>query len=196
MLSSRSYSGVSHQQARPTQLLSVERSSVTPWRASICDWRYSGRLSQNLLTSTCATSASVAMPPSIGRSGAGADHDSAFAGPAGVARTARDTDPQLRGHDVQLLAAQFADRVHRAAAAGAVAVFDVDQHLIARQMRRQGAVVAVGACLAPLALVRSPPRPARPRSRRRFAPGPPVRTATGPRSTVPSDGRTAGATDA
>ena len=39
---SRSYSGVSHQQARPTQLLSVERSSVMPWRASICDCRYSG----------------------------------------------------------------------------------------------------------------------------------------------------------
>jgi hypothetical protein len=53
-------------------LLSVERSSVTPWRASICDCRYSGRPSQNLLTSTCATNASVAMPPSIGRSGADA----------------------------------------------------------------------------------------------------------------------------
>jgi hypothetical protein len=72
VLTSRSYSGVSHQQARPTQLLNVERSSVMPWRASICDCRYSGRLSQNLLTSTCATNASVAMPPSIGRSGAGA----------------------------------------------------------------------------------------------------------------------------
>ena len=72
MPTSRSYSGVSHQQARPTQLLKVERSSVTPCRASICAWRYSGRLSQNLLTTTCAISASVAMPPSIGRSGAGA----------------------------------------------------------------------------------------------------------------------------
>ena len=80
------------------------------------------------------------------------DHDSAFAGPAGVTRAARDTNPQLRGHDVKLLTAQFADRVHCAAAAGAVAMFDIDQHLIARQMRRKGAVVAVGACLAPLAL--------------------------------------------
>ena len=80
------------------------------------------------------------------------DHDRAFAAPASVTRTARDTDPQLRGHDVQLLTAQFADRVHRAAAARAVAVFDVDQHLIARQMRRKGAVVTVGACLVPLAL--------------------------------------------
>jgi hypothetical protein len=80
------------------------------------------------------------------------DHDSAFAGPASVTRTARDTNPQLRGHDVQLLTAQFADRMHRTAAAGAIAMFDVDQHLIARQMRREGAVVAIGACRAPLAL--------------------------------------------
>src|ERR1700710_1084965 len=36
---------------------------------------------------------------------------------------------------------------------------------------------------------------ARPRSRRRFVPGPPVPTATGPHSTVPNDGRTAGAAD-
>jgi hypothetical protein len=80
------------------------------------------------------------------------DHDRAFAGPASVTRTARDTNPQLRGHDVQLLTAQFADRMHRAAAAGAIAMFDIDQHLIARQMRRKGAVVTVRACLAPLAL--------------------------------------------
>ena len=31
-------------------------------------------------------------------------------------------------------------------------MFDIDQHLIARQMRRKGAVVTVRACLAPLAL--------------------------------------------
>ena len=31
-------------------------------------------------------------------------------------------------------------------------MFDIDQHLIARQMRREGAVVTVRACLAPLAL--------------------------------------------
>jgi hypothetical protein len=43
-----------------------------PCRASICACRYSGSESANLLTTTCATSASVAMPPSIGREGAGA----------------------------------------------------------------------------------------------------------------------------
>ena len=31
-------------------------------------------------------------------------------------------------------------------------MIDVDEHLIARQMRRKGAVVAIGACLAPLSL--------------------------------------------
>ena len=81
------------------------------------------------------------------------DHDGPFAGPTGVPRTTGDTNAQLRGHDVQLLAAQLADRVHHAAAAWAIVVFNVDQHLIARQMRRKGAVVAVGACLAPLTLV-------------------------------------------
>ena len=43
-----------------------------PCRASICDCRYSGRLSQNLLTTTCTINASVGMPPSIGRAGASA----------------------------------------------------------------------------------------------------------------------------
>ena len=38
----------------------------------------------------------------------------------------------------------FADHVQRAAAARAVAALDVDQHLIARQMRRQRAMIAVG----------------------------------------------------
>jgi hypothetical protein len=72
VLSINSCSGASHQQARPTQLHNVERSNVTPWRAKICDWRYSGRWSLYLPISTCASRASVAMPPSIGRSGAGA----------------------------------------------------------------------------------------------------------------------------
>jgi len=39
--------------------------------------------------------------------------------------------------------------VQCAAAAGAVALLDVDQHLITRQMRRQRAMVAVGTGLAP-----------------------------------------------
>jgi hypothetical protein len=42
--------------------------------------------------------------------------------------------------------------MHHTAAAGAIALSDIDQHLIARQMRWEGSVVAVGGCLAPLAL--------------------------------------------
>jgi len=68
----RAYSGVSHQHARLTQWLNVERSMITPCRASIWDCRYNGSESQNLLTSTCTTIASVGRPPSTGRSGAGA----------------------------------------------------------------------------------------------------------------------------
>ena len=66
------------------------------------------------------------------------------------------------------------------------------QHLIARQTPPVGVLVPAGTCCAPLALVCLPPRRARPRSWLRSAPGPPTTTATGPRSTVPSDGRTAG----
>ena len=83
----------------------------------------------------------------------GRHHHRALAGPAGVARAAGDADPQLGGHDVQLLGAQFADRVQRAAAAGAVAPLDVDQNLVARQMLRQGAVVAPGRCRTTAALL-------------------------------------------
>jgi hypothetical protein len=63
-----------------------------------------------------------------------------FADPASVARTAGDAHPQLRGHDIELLSAQFADRVQRAAAAWAIAALDVDQHFIPRQMPGQGAL--------------------------------------------------------
>jgi hypothetical protein len=68
----KSYNGANHQHAVPTQLHSVERSSTTPWRASICDRRYSRGKSQYLLISTWMISASVGMPPSIGRAGASA----------------------------------------------------------------------------------------------------------------------------
>ena len=61
-----------HQHARPTQLARVERSKVTPCRHSICACRCSGSASANLLTTMCAINASVGMPPSTGRSGAGA----------------------------------------------------------------------------------------------------------------------------
>ena len=102
------------------------------------------------------------MPPSIGRSGAGRDHHGPLAGAAGVARAARDAHPQLRGHDVELLGAQFVDHVQRTAAARAVTVLDVDHHLVARQMRRQRAVIAIGPSFAPLPLRVLPPRPPRP----------------------------------
>ena len=47
------------------------RKSIS-WRAKICDCRYKGVWSQYLLTSTWASSAGVARPPAIGRSGASA----------------------------------------------------------------------------------------------------------------------------
>ena len=72
----------------------------------------------------------------------GRDHHDILATPADVARPARDPDPQLRRHDVELLGAEFADRRQRDTAARAVAVLDVDHHLVARQVRRQRAVVA------------------------------------------------------
>src|SRR4051794_4325999 len=103
-----------------------------PWRSSICDCRYSGNETANLLTSTCAIIASVAMPPSIRPFRRRGHHHGAFTGPAGVARTAGDAHPQVRRHDVELLAALFVDHVQHTAAAGAVARRDVDQHLIAR----------------------------------------------------------------
>jgi hypothetical protein len=59
--------------------------------------------------------------------------------------------PQLRRHDVELFGADLADRGQRPAAARAIAVLDVDHHLVARQVRRQGAVIAsrrLGARLA------------------------------------------------
>src|SRR3954470_7831401 len=79
----------------------------------------------------------------------GSNHYGAFTGPAGVTRTTHDAHPQLRRHDVELLAAHFVDHMQRPAAAGAVALFDVDQHLVTRQMCREGTVVAVGTSLRP-----------------------------------------------
>src|SRR3954471_24657797 len=43
-----------------------------PWRARICDWRYSGQWSAYFATSTCATSRSVGKPPAISLAGAAA----------------------------------------------------------------------------------------------------------------------------
>jgi hypothetical protein len=69
-------------------------------------------------------------------------HHRALAGPAGITGPARDAHPQLRGHDVELLGAEFADRMQRATAAGAVPAVHVDHHLVARQMGRECAVIA------------------------------------------------------
>jgi len=44
--------------------------------------------------------------------------------------------------------------MHHAAATGAVALLDIDQHLVARQMLWQGAVVSPGRCRAAAVLRR------------------------------------------
>ena len=71
-------------------------------------------------------------------------HDNgAFTGAAGIARAARDPDSQLLRDDIELLGAQLADGVQHVTAARAGIVSDVDDNFIARQMRWQGAVVAL-----------------------------------------------------
>jgi len=62
--------------------------------------------------------------------------------PAGVTRPACHPDPQLRRRNVELLGAHFADAMHLAATAGAGIMRNIDHHLVARQVRRQRAVVA------------------------------------------------------
>src|SRR5205085_2300057 len=106
------------------------RSSAIPWRASICDCRYSGSESQNLLTTTCTINASVGMPPSMGRAGASATTIASSQGPAGVAWAPHHPHAQLRRSDVELLGAQFADAVHAAAATGTRGVLDIDEHFV------------------------------------------------------------------
>ena len=70
---SRARSASSHHEAPPTQFARVERLRSTPWRAKICDWRYSGRWSQYLLTSCpshkfCPPQKSlVSRPMSVGK---------------------------------------------------------------------------------------------------------------------------------
>jgi hypothetical protein len=70
-------------------------------------------------------------------------HHTTFAGAAGVAWTTDHSDPQLAWNNVELLVAVFANDVQGAAAAGAVLVIDVDNDFIARQVRRQGAEIAI-----------------------------------------------------
>jgi len=50
--------------------------------------------------------------------------------------------PKLRRHQVELFGAQFADRMQGTAATRAIPVLNVDDHLVARQVRRERAMVA------------------------------------------------------
>jgi hypothetical protein len=96
------------------------------------------------------------MPPGIGRSGAGAwitasaqaRQPPAFAG-AGSARAPGDPDPEAQRDHVKLLGDIFRDHVHRAAAARAALVGDVEDDLVALQMRRQVTAVALRRAACP-----------------------------------------------
>ena len=77
------------------------------------------------------------------------DHHGPLAAAAGIAGPTRDTHAKLGRRDVQLFGAQFADRVQGAATTRAVVVLHVDHHLVARQMSRQGTMIAVGPRCAP-----------------------------------------------
>ena len=72
-------------------------------------------------------------------------HHRPLARAAGVPGTAGDTHAQLCGHDVQLFGAHFADAVHDTTATRACPMLGIDDHFIARQVRRQRAVIAGGA---------------------------------------------------
>ena len=83
--------------------------------------------------------------------GRGSNDDGTLAAMAGVARAPGHPHSQLGGYHVELLGRQFADGVQRVAAARASVVLDVDYHLVARQVCRQGTVVTgrrLGARLA------------------------------------------------
>lgn len=64
-------------------------------------------------------------------------HDHVLAGTTGVFGPAHDDHAQLRRHDVEPFADVFADPMKSVAAAWAGMVLDVEDHLDARQMRRQ-----------------------------------------------------------
>ena len=74
--------------------------------------------------------------------GRGSNDDGTLAAMAGVARAPGHPHSQLGGHHVELLGCHLADGVQCMAAARARPVLDVDHHLVARQVCRQGAVVA------------------------------------------------------
>jgi hypothetical protein len=73
------------------------------------------------------------------------------AGPAAIFGAANDPDPQMRRNKVEHLGDVFTDPMQRAVAAGAGLVLDIDDYLVACQMHRQRAAVAlhrIGARLA------------------------------------------------
>ena len=73
-------------------------------------------------------------------------HHHVLASPAGIFGSANDKHAELRRHDVEPLARILADPMQRLAAARASAVFDIDHHLDARQMRRKRSPVDATLC--------------------------------------------------
>jgi hypothetical protein len=81
-------------------------------------------------------------------------HHGTLAAAASIAWSAHHLHPQLGGNQVEHLGAILADRVQRAATTGALLARDLDDHLVARQMRGQRATIAVGCRYAPSSLRR------------------------------------------
>ncbi len=80
--------------------------------------------------------------------GRGSLNDNVLAGATGVFGPAHHDHAQLRRHDVEPLADVFSDTMKAVAAAWAGMVFDVDDHLHARQVRRQRTTVRAPLCSA------------------------------------------------
>jgi hypothetical protein len=89
-----------------------------------------------LLTNTWASSAGVAKPPAIGRSGAGACTTISQVRQAYLRRVVR-VPAQLRRNPIQHLAHALSDDMQRAAAAGAEHALNLEPDLFARQMAGQ-----------------------------------------------------------
>ena len=139
---SRRHSGSSHQQARPTQSHSVERSSVDPLPGEDPGLAVQGQ-EIGVLGHQHVREQGLGRHPAGDRPLRGGRlHHRPLAGPAAVAGAADHPHPQHGGDDVEHLARVLADDVHGPAAAGAALVLDVEQHLDPRQVRRQGAQVA------------------------------------------------------
>ena len=111
----RSTTGFRWNAALPDPIGQHRAVQIKPARARIWLWRYNGRWSAYLLTSTWAMVASVGRPPMI-RCGVRRLGHPVGAGPAGVFGAHGDDHAQLGRHDVQPLAAVLADLVHEPAA--------------------------------------------------------------------------------